>query len=146
MIEYSRVIAVSQPKISNIEVYYECENDVRKVLLKNITEFLVNTFRNAGGYIKILSDPWQIDVEITKAKVENLTKSIERHEKYLDDPWKEYEAKKKDFEKKLKKSHDVTEYQINKAETELPIFKNELEAAKDKLLDLLRENKNREGD
>lgn len=145
MIECSRVVAIADHNLSNIEVYQEYNESKGQVSVRNISKFLVDTYRRAGGYILILSDPWQIDVEVTKATIENLTKSIEKNEEYLIDPWKEYEARKKDFEKKLKKSHDVTKYQIEKAKTELPIFKNELEVAKDKLLELLRENKNREG-
>jgi len=75
-------------------------------------------------------------------RVEEISKEIESIETFLDDPWKEYEGKKKDFERKLEKAEAATKHKIEVETGRLEALKKQKEELEKGCL--LGKNKNRE--
>lgn len=75
-------------------------------------------------------------------KVAEISKEIESIEAFLDDPWKEYEGKKKDFERKLEKAKAATKHKIEEETDRLEALKKQKEELEKSCL--LGKNKNRE--
>ena len=75
-------------------------------------------------------------------RVAEISKEIESIEAFLNDPWKGYEGKKKDFEKKLEKAKAATNHKIEEETNRLEALKKQKEELEKGCL--LGKNKNRE--
>ena len=75
-------------------------------------------------------------------RVKEISKEIESIEAFLNDPWKEYEGKKKDFERKLEKAKAATKHKIEEKTDRLEALKKQKEELEKSCL--LGKNKNRE--
>ena len=85
----------------------------------------------------------ETEVEIYKCKEEIslLESDIQGDEYFLSDPWRDYEYKKADYQKKLNKVKCATEHRIKEVTEKLEINKKRLEGLKEKLIGFFTGNK-----
>lgn len=112
-------------------LYYDHPNGGGACLCRNILDW-------RSLKVQILENSAEVFVYKQKHKITYLEDSIKAAEEFLNDPWKEYERKKLDFEQKLGKAKSATEYRIAHTTDQLKIYKKSLEEANEELVNYIK--------
>ncbi len=86
----------------------------------------------------ILENKTEAEAYLVKNKIDELENQKAAIRSFLDDPWKIYENKKKEFAQKLEKSKSSTEFHIKRAKDELVDCEKKLKEERDRLAELLK--------
>lgn len=95
--------------------------------------------------VTILENDPEVFAFKQKHRIVALEYAIKQAEDFLKSPWEEYERRKKDFEQKLEKAKNATEFKIAETTSKLEIYKELLEEAKEAMVDLLKDGYNDQG-
>lgn len=105
---------------------------------------LSNSFNNPFNRPTFI---FESDIEIElfsiKREIERTGESIKLIQGFLDNPWEEYNTKKKKFDEKLEKARTATEFKIKEATKNLDKEKKKLEELNKKLTGIFTGNKNK---
>lgn len=116
-----------------IPVLYTCVG----LNLGCVPKVLISIHPGNSGCV-ILENKTEAEAYLVKNKIDELEKSKAAIRSFLDDPWKIYERKKKEFTQKLEKSKASTEFYIKRAKDELVDCEKKLKEERDRLVELLK--------
>ena len=116
---------------SNLFLIYEIEyNGVKRFLL---TDKVFYTEAKRTIFLK----KEEAERYLKSVALKNLKKSLEETKDFLENPWREYEVKKKKYEQKLKKVEEATKRQIKLKEAEVEVLEKQIKEAESKLFEEL---------
>ena len=101
---------------------------------------------NSKAACTILENKREAEAYVLKIKIEELEKLKSDIKEFLDDPWRIYEDRKKEFAQKLEKAKASTEFKIKHSRESLMDLEKELEKKKKELLNLLKSGFSDDGD
>ena len=102
-----------------------------------VPRVLISIHSGIPGCI-ILENKTEAEAYLVKSKIDELENQKATIKSFLDDPWKIYENKKKEFTQKLEKSKASTEFHIKRAKDELVDCEKKLKEERDRLAELLK--------
>lgn len=98
----------------------------------------INTLTSHRIPVTILENDPEVFAFKQKHKIASLEYAIKQAEDFLKNPWDEYERKKKDFEQKLEKAKNATEFKIAGTSSKLEFYKELLKDAQEEMINFLK--------
>ena len=130
---YDECIIAHYSPDTTIPVLYTCVG----LNLSYVPKVLISIHPGNTGCI-ILENKTEAEAYLVKNKIDELENQKAAIRSFLDDPWKIYENKKKEFTQKLEKSKASTEFHIKRAKDEMVDCEKKLKEERDRLAELLK--------
>ena len=102
---------------------------------------LITTYYKSLNFTIILENEIEVELYNCKTEIEKIEENIKEEEKFLNDPWKEFESKKAAYQQKLEKAKAATEYKIKEVTGHIEEEKKKIEELNNKLAGFFTGNK-----